>query len=374
MPASFPFRRRRLLLAAAGAPVAALAKPVAAPPRLRLAQLLDASPDQQDISRDYATGVRLAVNAFNRGASRAVELITFTSDGSAASARALVRDVARDGTLCALLGTAGERLALDSIEAARAEGLRIAHLAPWLSDSRHDGQGGVVPVFASREAQIRHALASLEGMGFAGIGLVYANERAFDALHGGVEQTARALRLQPSAFVPRAGEDIAGLAARLPAGAPVVMLFIGGTLELARFAQGLSARGLHRYLVSLADIDVGTLAQLGVGRAVPLILTQVVPNPQGSALPALREYRALLQAQFDEKPSHMSLAGYLAGRFALRVLARIEGTPTRESVLEAFARRPAEDIGGFRIDFGTAPRGSAFVTQTMLRSDGRLLG
>lgn len=376
--------RRRLLLGAASAPFVA-AGPAAfantpavvrgSSPRWRFAQLLDGSADQQDISRDYATGVRLAVNEFNRSAPREVELITFTSDGSAASAGALVRDVARDRSLCALLGTAGERLALASVATARAEGLRIAHVAPWMSDARHDGQPDVVPVFASREAQIRHVLKSLEGMGMADIGLVHADERGFAALHGGVDAAARALQLRPTVFVPKPGEDIAGLAARLPATGPVIMLFIGGTIELARFAQGLSARGLQRWLVSLADIDVGTLTQLGVGRAVPLILTQVVPNPYGSTMASQREYRAQLQAQFDEKPSHMSLAGYLAGRYALRVVGRMEGTPTRESVLAEFARRPREDIGGFRIDFsGAQLRGSSYVGQTLLRGDGRLLG
>ncbi len=376
--------RRRLLVGAASVPLAAFSPSAAAntpaavrgsPQRLRLAQLLDGSADQQDISRDYATGVRLAVNEFNRSAPREVDLITFTSDGSAASAGALVRDVAKDRSLCALLGTAGERLALDSIAAARAEGLRIAHIAPWMSDARYDGQADVVPVFASREAQIRYALKSLEGMGMADIGLVYADERVFAALHPGVDAAARTLQLRPTVFVPKAAQDIAGLAAQLPNTAPVIMLFIGGTIELARFAQRLSARGLQRWLVSLADIDVGTLTQLGVGRAVPLILTQVVHNPYGSTMASLREYRAQLQAQFDEKPSHMSLAGYLAGRYALRVVARIEGVPTRESVLAEFARRPREDIGGFRIDFsGSQARGSSYVAQTLLRGDGRLLG
>ena len=347
-----------------------------APEQIRLAQLLDSSQDQQEISRDYATGVRLAVNDFNRSARRRIQLVTIDSDGSAASVKAALQSIRKDAGLCALIGTAGERLALDSIAAARAEGLAIGHLAPWLSDSRFDTDRDVVPVFASREMQIRYAMQSLGSLGIVDIGLVYSSEREFSALHVGVEAAAQALKLRAVSYAPRrAEEDLASIANRLPASSPAVLLFLGGTIELSQFAQALSARKLQRYVVSLADIDVATLVQLGVGRAVPLILTQVVPNPQSSALPAVLDYRASLKAQFDEKPSQISLAGYLAARYVLPVLARMERPPTRESVLAEFERRSAEDIGGFRIGFSASQRrGSTYVTQTLLTGDGRLIG
>ena len=43
---------------------------------VRLAQLSDSSQDQQEISRDYATGVRVAVNDYNRASRRRVKLVT----------------------------------------------------------------------------------------------------------------------------------------------------------------------------------------------------------------------------------------------------------------------------------------------------------
>ena len=342
---------------------------------IRLAQLLDSSQDQQEISRDYATGVRLGVSDFNRTARRRIQLVNFDSDGSPASLKAVMQSIGKDPGLCALIGTAGERLSLDSISAARSEGLAIGHLAPWLSDSRFDNDRDVVPVFASHEVQIRYAMKSLESLGIVDIGLVYSSERAFSSLHVGVEAAAKALRLRSVAYTPRNEEDIVAMANRLPGNSPAVLLFLGGTIELSRFAQSLSARRLQRYLVSLADIDVGTLVELGASRAVPLILTQVVPNPQSSTLPAVRDYRASLKIQFDEKPSQISLAGYLAARYVLPVLARMERAPTREAVLAEFERRTGEDIGGFRIGFSTSQRrGSSYVTQTLLTGDGRLVG
>ena len=342
---------------------------------IRLAQLLDSSQDQQEISRDYATGVRLGVSDFNRTARRRIQLVNFDSDGSPASLKAVMQSIRKDAGLCALIGTAGERISLDSIAAARSEGLAIGHLAPWLSDSRFDDDRDVVPVFASHEVQIRYAMKSLESLGIVDIGLVYSSERTFSSLHAGVEAAAAALKLRSVAYTPRKGEDLASMANRLPGNSPAVLLFLGGTIELSQFAQTLSARKLQRYVVSLADIDVGTLVELGASRAVPLILTQVVPNPQNSALPAVRDYRASLKVQFDEKPSQISLAGYLAARYVLPVLARMERAPTRETVLAEFERRTGEDIGGFRIGFSASQRrGSSYVTQTLLTGDGRLVG
>ena len=372
--------RRRLILGASGAALLspglhARAQTRSAAEPIRLAQLLDSSQDQQDISRDYATGVRIAVNDFNRSARKPIQLVNFESDGSADSLKSALQAIRKDAALCALIGTAGERLALDSIEAARTEGLAIAHLAPWLSDSRYDNDRDVIPVFASREAQIRYALKSLESLGIVDIGLVYSSEREYAALHVGVDAAALSLKLRPVDYVPARGEAPASIANRLANGSPVLLLFLGGTIELSLFAQALSARKLQRYVVSLADIDVGTLVQLGVGRAVPLILTQVVPNPQSSTLPAVRDYRASLKIQFDEKPSQISLAGYLAARYVLPILARMERPPTRETVLSEFARRSSEDVGGFQIAFSASQRrGSSYVTQTLLTGDGRQVG
>ena len=156
--------------------------------------------------------------------------------------------------------------------------------------------------------------------------------------------------------------------------AVLVLLFVGGTLELARFTQGLSQRSLQRYVVSLSDVDLTTLMQVGAGKAIPLILTQVVPNPQTSPLSVARNYRGLLKELFDEPPSHLSLAGYLAGRYASQVLKRIEGPMSRATVLAEFQKRPAIDLGGYAIDFHDRLRGSLFVTQTLLTADGRLVG
>lgn len=369
--------RRQLLALAAALPATwatAQAQPRGKP--LRVAQLLDSSADQQELSRDYSTGIQLGLAEHNLSG-RPIQLVSFSTDGSAASLKQVVGSIRDDGSIWAVLGTAGGRLAAESIAAARRDGLAIAHVAPWMADSRFDADDDVFSLFASREMQIRHALASLGSVGVNELGVIYTSGREQLALQTDVAEAAARLKLRTQVFVPASGEDLATLGTRLGPLAPVILLFLGGAIELARFTQGLQAqgaRGAGRYVVSLSDVDVPTLMQLSPGRSVPLILTQVVPNPQSSSLPVVLNYRSVLKQLFDEAPSHISLAGYLAARYATHVLGKLPAAAGRTEALAEFRKRSAVDLGGFGISFGAQRRGSTFVTQTLLTSDGRLVG
>ncbi|MCM5680945.1 ABC transporter substrate-binding protein [Schlegelella sp. S2-27] len=374
--------RRRLLHAAALAPLSALsgtpaaARSQAAGVSARAVQILDMSTEQQELSRDYSTGVRLAWTELARSDTSAagISLATVQTDGSPAGLEQALAELRDDAATCVLIGSVGDRLAVQSVTMARKLRLSIAHVGPWMADSRHDGHDEVFCLFASREQQMRHALQSLEGMGLAELGIVYPRASEQAAYQNELQVLLQKLKLRAKAFVPRVGDDWAALAEQLPGSAPAVLLFLGGTLELARFSQALARRGLQRYVVSLSDVDVPTLMQVGSGPSVPLILTQVVPNPQTSSIPVVRHYRHLLRQLFEEAPSHISLAGYLAGRYAAQVLQRMRGGYARDSVLAEFRRRPAVDLDGYRFNFAVKNRGSAYVTQTLLTREGKLIG
>ncbi|RZT98043.1 ABC transporter substrate-binding protein [Rivibacter subsaxonicus] len=378
-------RRRDWLAGLGGLPLgagllgAAASSPAQAQPRtsrpLRVAQLLDVSTEQQELSRDYSTGLRIAVAELNRGG-RPWQLISIECDGSKPSLDAAVQRLREDGSIAMLIGTAGERLALESAAALRRDGVAIAQVGPWASDTRAEDDPAVLPLFASREDQLRRAMQDLGSMGVLDIGVVYSSARERQALAPGVELLGTRLKLRTRSFVAPAGADFAAWGAKIAGDSPVVMLFLGGSPELARLTQGIASAGRQRYVVSLADVDLPTLMQLSPARSVPLILTQVVPNPQTSVHPAVRSYRALLKELYEEAPSHLSLAGYLAGRYAAQVVGRFDAAPpSRAELLAAFQRRPGADVGGFQVSFANeARRGSSFVSQTMLTADGRLLG
>ncbi len=373
---------RRRWLAVAGSTACATAMPALVhaqpqsprPRATRVVQLVDTAADQQELGRDYSTGFRVAFAEASRSGVRLPELVSQPCEGTAAGARAALMALADDASTLALIGTAGERLAATAVSEAQALGLEIAHLAPWLPDTRFDGDPRVVPLFASREVQLQRALSSLARVGITEIGVVHGTAPADRVLLGAVAEATASLKLKARSLAIPVGADAAEFAARLPAGAPTVLLFLGGAPELAVFTRGLERTAGQRYVVCLSDVDGALLEGLPSGAKVPLIFAQVVPNPHSNTLAVVRRYRAALATLFDEAPSPLSLAGYLAGRYAVHLLGGAGAAPSRADVVLAARKRPALELGGFRFDFAQSARGSQFVDQTLRRGDGRLIG
>jgi hypothetical protein len=91
-------------------------------------------------------------------------------------------------------------------------------------------------------------------------------------------------------------------------------------------------------------------------------------------LPVVRQYRDTLARLFDEAPTPLSLAGFIAARYTFEVLHAVDGALTRQSVLAGFQQRASLNIGGFRVAFNAQRRSGGYVTQSMLAPDGRLIG
>lgn len=340
-----------------------------------VAQIVDLSPAQQDVTRDFLVGSRAAwqdINARGGLRGRAVQHLTLETDGSAASLRAALQ-TAHDNPACvALSGTAGAPAASQVAALLRQQSLEIAHVAPWLQNAGAVVDERTFPIFATRQEQITHALKSLSTLGVTEVGAIYASGLEQTLYREDVEQTASSLRLKVQTFA--ATPDLRALGQRLTPGTPAILLYIGGTPELVQFSQGLEKQQRQRYVVALADVNLQTLLQLGATRHTPVIVTQAVPVVN-SALPVVRAYREALARLFDEPPSPLSLAGFLAARYTYEVLNDAAVAPlTRPSTLAAFQRRASLDLGGFRVSFNAQRRGGTYVTQSMLTTDGRVVG
>lgn len=341
---------------------------------MRVTQLLDMSPDQQQLSRDYSTGIRLAFAELKKANQPVPQLSSVETDGSAAGARAALQAIRDDATQVAILGTAGEGLALASLQESAQLKLDIAHVAPWLADPQMDADPRLFALFASREEQIRYVLKTLSVVGIHELGLVYPSQQHADTMQAGMAVIADRLKLKTRSLVIPKGQDITQYAAKLPASAPFFLMFMGGSIELALFTQGLVARGMQRYVLCLSDVDTNTFMQLNPGKKVPVIFTDVVPNPHTSKLPVVRAYRAALQRLFDEAPTPVSLAGYLAGRYAAAVLAAAGPGATRARVLAEFQRRRPLELDGWHLAYSPQGRASSFVSQTLLNTSGNFVG
>lgn len=382
MDSSARFAGRRAVLRAASAlavgpftaaAVAQPGKPAGGKP-LTVAQIVDTSPDQQDVAKDFLVGSRAAWQDINsRGGvrGRPVQHAHIEVDGSPSSLRAAVQAVRDNPSCLALSGTVSDPVASQLTALLRQEGLAIAHAAPWLQDSSVEVDEQTFPIFAARQEQISHALKSLSVIGLQEVGAIFATRRDHDLYRPDVNRIAAALKLRLQAW--QGSGDLAALGQRLNQGTPAVLLFIGGTPELVQFTQGLDKQARQRYLVALADVNLQTVIQMGGGKSTPIIATQPVPVVT-SPLPIVRRYREVLARLFDEPPVALSLAGFIAATYTHDVLAEIDAPLSRPSVLAAFQRRATADIGGYRVSFNAGRRSATYVTQSMLTTDGRVVG
>jgi ABC-type branched-subunit amino acid transport system substrate-binding protein len=375
--------RRRVLRAGCGVAATALCAPLLAQtgkaPAARgapvtVAQMFDASPAQQDVSKDFLIGSRAAwqdINAKGGLRGRPVQHVNIEVDGTAAGLKAALATVQDNPSCVCLSGTAGDPLATLLAAQLRRENAGLAHAAPWLQNASLEVDERTFPIFASRQDQIVHALKSLTVMGIQEVGAVYATAQDAQLYHADVERTAAQMKLKLQSY--QAAGELARLGQRLTPATPAILLFVGGTPELVQFTQGLDKQTRQRYVVALADVNLQTMIQMGASRSTPVIVTQPVPLVTAS-MPVVRQYRDTLARLFDEPPAALSLAGFIAARYTYEVLNDVEGPLTRQSALAAFQRRAALDVGGFRIAFNPQRRSATYVTQSMLTADGRVVG
>ena len=375
-----PLSNRRRLLQHAGLLAASTAVPAwaqsarSASRSLVVAQVVDFSQAQQDVSKDFLIGSRAAwqdINAKGGIRGRRVEHQTLETDGTPASLKTAL-DSVRDNPACvALSGSVGDLVASQIVDLSHKGGLAMAHVAPWLQNSSLEIDDKTFPIFAARQEQMAYALKSLSTMGLKELGAIYATARDYSAYHADVERITTALQLKLQAY--KGADDLRALGQKLTPRTPAVLLFVGGTPELAEFTQGLEKQSRQRYIVALADVNLQTMLQMGAARNTPVIATQPVPLVNAS-LPIVRSYRETLARLFDEPPAPLSLAGFIAARYTYEVLNEVDGALNRQNVLGAFQRRGAMNMGGFSVSFSPQRRSSTYVTQSMMTVDGRLIG
>lgn len=373
-----PAQRRAVLQRILAVTAAAMlpAIPVRAQPARPwvIAQIVDTSAQQQDVSKDYLIGSRAAwqeINALGGLLGRPVKHLSLETDGSAASLRTAL-DSAQGNTACiALTGTAGDRTAQALTSLLRTDRSNLAHVAPWLQNASNEVDDTTFAIFADRQAQIAHVVKSLSVVGTKDLGVIYASPQEFALYRADVERTAQRMGMQLSTSLP--AQDLKSVGQKLGASSPAVQLFIGGTPELAQFTLGLEKQARQRYVLALADVNLQTMKEMGAARQTPVFAAQTVPMVN-SSLPVVRAYRAAMSKFFDEPATPLSLAGYIAARYTFEVLSRAGAGLNRQSALAAFQRRESVDVGGFRVNYNAAGRGSQFVTQSMLSRDGYTVG
>jgi ABC-type branched-subunit amino acid transport system substrate-binding protein len=336
-------------------------------------QIADVSNAYQDISKDFVIGSRAAwqeINAAGGIRGQRIRHQVIEMDGSVAQRDAAWLQLRDDDSCVATFGTCADPLAVQITAKNSNERNELVHSAPWLQNSAVDIERGTFPIFSTREHQIQHALQNMSNVGITSLSVVYQSERDFMANALDIQRIAKNLKLTLKQLPVQT--DLLQQARQISATQVPLVLFVGGTPELVQFMQGWNRSGGIRYIVALADVNLQTALQMSGGKHVPVIGTQAVPVVTSSVRIAQR-FRQTLAKYFDEPPTALSLAGYISARYTAQVMQSAKSL-NRAAVFEAFSRRQTMDVDGFRVEVENGRLQSAFVTQSMMSLDGRVIG
>jgi ABC-type branched-subunit amino acid transport system substrate-binding protein len=340
---------------------------------IMVGQIADVSNAYQDISKDFVIGSRAAwqeLNAAGGIRGQRVRHLVMETDGSPSQRDAAWMQLRDDDHCIATFGTCADNLAVQITAKNSNERNELAHSAPWLQNSGSDIERGTFPIFSTREHQIQHAMQNMSNVGITSLSVIYQSERELISNTLDIQRIAKNLKLTLRQLPVQ--PDLTQQARQLSATQVPLVLFVGGTPELVQFMQGWNRSSGIRYIVALADVNLQTALQMSAGKHVPVIGTQAVPVVNSSVRIAQR-FRQALAKYFDEPPTALSLAGYISARYTAQVMQSAKSL-TRASVYEAFMRRQTTDIEGFRVEVENGRLQSAFVTQSMLSFDGRVIG
>jgi branched-chain amino acid transport system substrate-binding protein len=127
---------------------------------------------------------------------------------------------------------------------------------------------------------------------------------------------------------------------------PRAVVMIGAYSPCAKFIRLCRDSDLNPLFLNVSFVGSRSLAT-ALGRTdAQIIVTQVVPDPLDERLPIAGEYRADLKAMNSSAgASFGDFEGYIAARILTLALEKIQGSPSREAIVDALENLGRFDIG-----------------------------
>jgi ABC-type branched-subunit amino acid transport system substrate-binding protein len=314
-------------------------------------------------------------NATGGVGGRRLVLRSFDDEYEPAKAIANVRAMMRDGSVFAVLGSVGTPTAKATEPVTSAA--RMPFLAPMTGAAflRTANNRMVINLRASYGQETEALVAHLvDRLGLKRIAVFLQNDAYGHAGLAGVTAALekRGLSPQGRGSYERNTTAVERGLAGIRRARPQAVVLVGTYAACAAFIRQARQVGMNILFANLSFVASLPLRDaLGeAGRGV--LVSQVVPLPTDHRIPVVAHYvRALAGLRRDIAPDFISLEGYLAGRFAVEALRRIDGPITRETFLEAIFTSEPYNFDGFILRFAEGRnQGSDTIYLTEIGPDG----
>lgn len=365
------------LLAAGSQP--AIAEPGVSPTEVVVGQVAALAGPAAALGNGMRTGLLAAfaeANAAGGVNGRKIQLVSrddsYEPEDSAAQTKRLVDD----GSVFALIGPVGTPTSKAAQPIAQAGG--VPFIGPFTGAAflRDPALSHVVNVRASYDQETEEWVKHLtEDLGIKSIAILYQNDAFGQAGLSGVKKAMdkRSMALAAEATYERNTTAVKPAVEAMLAAKPEAVVMVGAYAPVAEFIAQAKKGGLDSLFVNISFVGSDALAStLGpVGEGV--VITQVVPFPWDASVPVVKSYQAALKAHAaGERPSFVSLEGYVVGRLFVKALEKAGAEPTRQALMDAM--NGTHDLGGFSLTFGPGDnQGSDKVYFTVLNADGSFM-
>jgi len=287
----------------------------------------------------------------------------------------VVKKLLADDKVFAIAGAVGTPTAMATLPIASAAGAPFIGAFTGSGALRDPYKPLVMNVRASyfeeTEAMVAHLTKDL---GATRIAIMYQDDAFGQAGLAGVKRALdkRKMELAAEGTFERNTVAVKGALLAVRRAKPDAVIMIAPYKPAAQFIKLARQIKFDATCVNVSFVGSDALAKELGGEGEGTVVTQVVPFPKDTSIPAVARYQAALKASApDAQPGVVSLEGYLVGRAIVAVLEKIDGEPTRKAFVEAVQKSGGFDLGGFRLAYGPNDnRGSSEVFLTEIEADG----
>ena len=346
--------------------------------RILFGQSAALSGPAQELGNGMKLGIQAAFHERNQVGGvhgRMLELTTLDDFYEPEAAYANTRTLIEEQGVFALIGEVGTPTSRSASRLANAR--EVPFIAPFTGAGflRDPGLQNVLNLRASYHQETEEMVARLtEDLGIKRIAVLYQNDSYGQSGLDGVVQALekRGLELAESWYYQRNTDAVKQAVSIIVSADPEAIIIIGAYSPAARTIS-LAREDIDPVFMAVSFVGSNALAaELGPD-GTGVYVTQVVPLPEDTSIPAVAAYHAALKA-FDSNavPGFVSLEGYLAGRLAIAGLEMCGPDVTHECFLGAIHNAGAIDIEGMTLQYGPGDnQGSDAVYVTVIGADGK---
>lgn len=191
-------------------------------------------------------------------------------------------------------------------------------------------------------------------LGIKSIAVFYQDDAFGQAGLSGTEKALkkRGLKLAGTGNFARNTEAVKTGLAAVMAAKPEAVIMVGPYKPIAAFVKEAKASGFKPVMATISFVGTENLIKELGESAKGIIISQVVPSPEDTSLPVVKDFQAALKKAFpNEEPSFTKLEGYVTAKVLTTAMEKAGANLTREGLIDVIESMVNVDLGGMAVSF-----------------------